>query len=201
VNSLLTKRLRLEPAGPATADDLWLVHSDDAVWPWYGVEKPSRATVAQWAADMGEAWRHGVHKWIAYERESGEVVGRGGLARTPADDDWGQLYAMLPAEPWAREADADGQHVHWLELGWALRGGCWGQGYATELGRAALDFAFDTLGMRAVVSCTLRHNLRSRSVMERIGMRYAGEIRSRGLVEGLAGERDDAPYAVCVSVA
>jgi hypothetical protein len=34
--------------------------------------------------------------------------------------------------------------------------------------------------------------------MERIGMRYAGEIRSRGLVEGVAGVQDDAPYAVCV---
>jgi hypothetical protein len=34
--------------------------------------------------------------------------------------------------------------------------------------------------------------------MERIGMRYAGEIRSRGLVEGVEGEQDDAPFAVCV---
>jgi hypothetical protein len=34
--------------------------------------------------------------------------------------------------------------------------------------------------------------------MERIGMRYAGEIRSRGMVEGVAGERDDAPFGVCV---
>lgn len=52
--------------------------------------------------------------------------------------------------------------------------------------------------MRAVVSCTVRHNVRSRAVMERIGMRYAGEIRSRGVVEGVEGERDDAPYAVGV---
>lgn len=34
--------------------------------------------------------------------------------------------------------------------------------------------------------------------MERIGMRYAGEIRSQGMVEGVEGEQDDAPYAVCV---
>jgi hypothetical protein len=34
--------------------------------------------------------------------------------------------------------------------------------------------------------------------MERIGMRYAGEIRSRGMVEGLEGEHDDAPFAVYV---
>jgi RimJ/RimL family protein N-acetyltransferase len=49
-----------------------------------------------------------------------------------------------------------------------------------------------------VVSCTVRHNVRSRAVMERIGMRYAGEIRSRGVVDGVEGEQDDAPFAVCV---
>jgi len=44
----------------------------------------------------------------------------------------------------------------------------------------------------------VRHNARSRAVMERIGMRYAGEIRTRGLVEGTEEEQDDAPFAVCV---
>ncbi len=54
------------------------------------------------------------------------------------------------------------------------------------------------LEARAVVSCTARHNLRSRAVMERIGMRYAGEIRSPGVAEGETEVRDDAPFAVCV---
>jgi hypothetical protein len=39
---------------------------------------------------------------------------------------------------------------------------------------------------------------RSRTVMGRIGMRYAGEIRSRGVAEGLDGVQEDAPFAVCV---
>jgi hypothetical protein len=34
--------------------------------------------------------------------------------------------------------------------------------------------------------------------MKRIGMRYAGEIRSRGRMEGSDEEQDDAPFAVCV---
>ena len=89
-------------------------------------------------------------------------------------------------------------HANWLEIGWALRREFWGRGYASEIGRAGLAFAFDVLGMQAVVSCTVRHNMRSRAVMERIGMRYAGEIRSRGIVEGVEGEQDDAPYSVCV---
>lgn len=198
-----TPRLRLEPVGPANASDLWLVHSEAEVSYWYGDDRPDLAEAEQRAAFMGDSWRlHGVHKWIAYDRVSGEVVGRGGLSRTPVDDDWGQLYAFLPAEPWVRVAHEVRHpfvaHANWLEIGWALRRDFWGRGYASELGRAGLAFAFDVLGVQAVVSCTVRHNVRSRAVMQRIGMRYAGEIRSRGIVEGLEGERDDAPYAVCV---
>ncbi|HEY1706300.1 MAG TPA: GNAT family N-acetyltransferase [Trebonia sp.] len=201
--SRFTRRLRLEPAGPARARDLWLVHGDDGVWPWYGGEKPSLEQVERQAVFMGDSWRrHGVHKWIAYDRVSGEVVGRGGLSRTPVDDDWGQLRQFLPDEPWVRAAHDSRRpftaHAHWLEIGWALRREHWGRGYASEIGRAGLDYAFGVLGARAVVSCTVRHNTRSRAVMERIGLRYAGEIRSRGVVEGVDGERDDAPYAVCV---
>ncbi len=199
----LTTRLRLEPVDAGKAPDLWRVHSEDDVSYWYGHQKPSLQQAKQWATFMSDSWRlHGVHKWIAYDRESGELVGRGGLSRTPVDDDWGQIYAFLPAEPWMRVAHEVRRpfvaHAHWLELGWALRRQFWGRGYASEIGRAGLAFAFDVLGAQAVVSCTVRHNVRSRAVMQRIGMRYAGEIRSRGIVQGEDGERDDAPFAVCV---
>ena len=201
--SRFTPRLRLEPVGPASARDLWLVHSDPEVSRWYGEESLSPGQADQRAEFMGDSWRfHGVHKWIAYDRVSGEVVGRGGLSRTPVDDDWGQIYAFLPEEPWVRAAHEIHRpfiaHANWLEIGWALRREFWGRGYASEIGRAGLAFAFGVLGARAVVSCTVRHNARSRAVMERIGMRYAGKIQSRGIVEGAEEERDDAPYAVCV---
>jgi RimJ/RimL family protein N-acetyltransferase len=201
--SRLTTRLRLEPVGPADARDLWLVHNDDEVAYWYGEERPTIEEVARRAKLMGDSWRfHGVHKWIAYDRVSGEVVGRGGLSRPPVDDDWGQIYTFLPPEPWVRVTYESSRpftaHANWLEIGWALRREFWGHGYASEMGRAALAFAFDVLGVQAVVSCTVRHNARSRAVMERIGMSYAGEIRSRGMVEGIDGERADAPFAVYV---
>jgi RimJ/RimL family protein N-acetyltransferase len=124
------------------------------------------------------------------------------LSRTPVDDDWGQIYAFLPAEPWVRAAHENRRpfiaHANWLEIGWALRREFWGQGYASEIGRAGLAFAFEVLKVQAVASCTARHNVRSRAVMERIGMRYRGEIRSRGMVEGADTEQDDVPFAVCV---
>ena len=66
------------------------------------------------------------------------------------------------------------------------------------MGRAGLAFAFDVLRVQAVVSCTARHNVRSHAVMERIGMQYGGEIRSRGMVEGMEEPQPDAPFTVFV---
>lgn len=59
-----------------------------------------------------------------------------------------------------------------LEIGWRLARAAWGQGYATEGARAALAFAFDRLRLPQVVSMTTLGNLRSRRVMEKLGMSH-----------------------------
>lgn len=58
-----------------------------------------------------------------------------------------------------------------VEIGWRLGAECWGQGFATEGARAVLSHAFGPLRLPEVVSMTATCNLRSRRVMERIGMR------------------------------
>lgn len=61
-----------------------------------------------------------------------------------------------------------------LEVGWRLRAGFWGRGYATEAARAALD-----VGLRQapeVVSFTALTNERSQRVMQRLGMRRVREF-------------------------
>lgn len=58
-----------------------------------------------------------------------------------------------------------------VEVGWRLDPAWWGRGFATEGGRAALDFAFDTLGLDEVVSIYEPENVASGRVMERLGMR------------------------------
>jgi hypothetical protein len=144
---------------------------------------------------------------MAYDRVSGEVVGRGGLSRTPVDDAWGQIYSFRQSRGCAsrmRFAAHSLRTRNWLEIGWALRREFWGRGYASEIGRAGLAFAFDVLGVHAVVSCTVRDNVRSRAVMERIGMRYAGEIPEPRYGEGVEGEQGQSgggpPAGVVVAV-
>ena len=57
-----------------------------------------------------------------------------------------------------------------VEVGWRLAREHWGHGYATEAAREALRFGFEEVGLEEIVSFTVPQNLRSRRVMERIGL-------------------------------
>ena len=57
-----------------------------------------------------------------------------------------------------------------VEVGWRLAREHWGRGYATEGARAALAFGFERLGLEEIVSFTVPGNVRSRRVMEKLGM-------------------------------
>lgn len=59
-----------------------------------------------------------------------------------------------------------------VEIGWRLAAEHWGRGYAPEGARAALAFGFDALGLAEIVSFTVPANVRSRRVMEKIGMTH-----------------------------
>jgi RimJ/RimL family protein N-acetyltransferase len=57
-----------------------------------------------------------------------------------------------------------------VEIGWRLSNNHWGRGLATEGARAVVKHAFEELSLGALVSFTAPANVRSRRVMERIGM-------------------------------
>ena len=152
----LTARLRLVPMGVANAGDLWRVHYDAAIAAWYlGRYTASQALARAGLAD--KAWeRDGVEKWLAYDRGTGVLVGRGGVSR----------------------AFVDGAERY--EVGWAVLGEHQGNLYATEIGAAGLEYAFTGCGAPEVVAFTEPHNTKSRAVMERLGMRYSRDITHRG---------------------
>ena len=58
-----------------------------------------------------------------------------------------------------------------VEIGWRLAAAHWGRGYATEAARAVVAHAWDPLGLDELVSFTTAGHVRSRAVMERLGMR------------------------------
>jgi RimJ/RimL family protein N-acetyltransferase len=62
-----------------------------------------------------------------------------------------------------------------VEIGWRLAFDYWGRGYATEGARAVLAYGFDTAGLSEILSFTAIQNVRSRRVMEKIGMQHSPE--------------------------
>ena len=57
-----------------------------------------------------------------------------------------------------------------VEVAWRLHRRYWGQGYATEAARAAIDDGFNRVGLREIVSMTALVNTASMRVMQRLGM-------------------------------
>ncbi len=57
-----------------------------------------------------------------------------------------------------------------VEIGWRLTPSAWGQGYATEAARAALQHGFTQHDLPEIIAIAVPANTRSLAVMERIGM-------------------------------
>jgi len=105
----------------------------------------SDAMVDRMEAQFGE---RGFGLWALEVAATGDFIGFTGLStpRFPAP--------FMPA----------------VEIGWRLARFGWGNGYATEAARRALRFGFDQMDLSEVVSFTAVGNVRSRAVMERLGM-------------------------------
>ena len=92
--------------------------------------------------------RHGIGRWLVEDRDGG-FLGYAGVMPSPSGHPLGE-------------------HV---EIGWRLLRTAWGRGYATEAAWAALDDALGRAGLPEVLAYTAADNLRSRAVMERLGLR------------------------------
>lgn len=75
-----------------------------------------------------------------------------------------------------------------VEVGWRLRREFWGRGLAFRAASQAIDYGFGTLGLAEIVSFTAVGNLRSRRLMERLGLQrdLAGDFEHPLVPEGHA---------------
>lgn len=58
----------------------------------------------------------------------------------------------------------------------------WARGYATEVGRALLEFGFEQLGLHRVWARCLAENAAALRLAERLGMRQEGRLREQAWV-------------------
>ena len=145
---LTTARMRGERLGPRHLSALAPILADPRVGATLGGVQ-AREQVAVMLEQAAAGWRRdGMGYWMFYETATGAPVARGGLSRA--------TFAGRPE----------------VEVGWTVAPARWGEGFATELGAAALEVAFGVLGLDDVVAYTLPHNAASRRVMEKLGFVY-----------------------------
>ncbi|MFG1205896.1 GNAT family N-acetyltransferase [Xanthobacter flavus] len=146
--TLATARLNLRSWRPSDRDGLWQMQSDPRTMEFL-MPVPDR-TASDAVADRAEAHfaRHGFGLWVVEAPGVADFAGYCGLVHVPYTEHF------TPA----------------VEIGWRFDPAYWGRGYATEAARAALTFGFETLGLDEIVAITVPANLRSRAVMERLGM-------------------------------
>jgi RimJ/RimL family protein N-acetyltransferase len=68
-------------------------------------------------------------------------------------------------------------HDSVAELWFIIAVPCWGKGYATEAGRAAVRFGFEHLGLNRISGYHMARNQASGRVLEKVGMKREGLLR------------------------
>ncbi|WP_338812964.1 GNAT family N-acetyltransferase [Bernardetia sp. Wsw4-3y2] len=78
-----------------------------------------------------------------------------------------------------------------VDIGWRLDKKYWNKGYASEGAKRCLEFAFNDIKLESIKAVAPKINLKSRKVMEKIGMKYAKDFKHPAL-------KDDKRLENCV---
>jgi len=158
--TLDTARLRLRPLAPADDEALLALFSDErSLETWIPTGRwtldDARDYRAKTAADAAARTSF---VWGVFERGDAGDAGR--------------LVGTVLLVRWA-------PHHRRVDLGYYLASDTWGRGYATEAARAALGFAFGTLGVWRVEAETTPANEASKRVMRRLGFHFEARLEGR----------------------
>jgi RimJ/RimL family protein N-acetyltransferase len=138
-----TARLLLRPLSVADLDEVDAMNTMPEVVRTMGAVERTEA-LARLERNERE-WRgRGYGLMAVIERSTGRFLGRSGLKH------------------WPQFAET--------EVGWVLRRDAWGHGYATEAGRACVEWGFASLELPYLTAMIRPDNARSIRVAERLGM-------------------------------
>ena len=147
---LETERLVLRAWEREDVGSLLALASDAETMRYIGNGKPWGIERArEWLGWMEDCYRErGYGRWAVVEKDGGRLIGSCGF------------YLVLEK----------------VDFGYMLARDCWGRGYATEVGRAALGHGFESLNFEKVVARTAPENQASRRVLEKLGFEFRGLV-------------------------
>lgn len=151
--SIETARLFLRVYEPEDLDARHAIRNDPDVYqyfpPYYS--PPAKEKVCEGISRNNRRWQeNGWGEFAVIEKSSGELIGYCGLMNLDNTEEI-EIYYGFPKK-------------------------YWGKGYATEAARAVLKFAFDGAKLATVVAVTNPKNIASQKVLQKIGLKYQGEI-------------------------
>ena len=167
---LHTERLRLTPL---VADDVDLaleMYTDPEVLKYASdvmTEAEIRQEMSNWTKRGGNG---GIGTWRISDRRTGEKLGETYLLPLPIDKDGTDFTLVVMG----KMPDAD------IEIGYFLKRSAWGRGYATEVCKRVLRFAFQDVSLNEVVASVNEENIASKKVLEKSGLRDCGRMRCYG---------------------
>jgi ribosomal-protein-alanine N-acetyltransferase len=165
---LQSERLLLRPLSESDLDISVEILTDPQVMRYV----TAAYTREQVAEEMPVALKRGgggcIGIWCVVDRAAGEKLGTAVLLPIPIeekDTNWDLVGGPdLPD----RE----------IEIGYMLKPKAWGKGYATEITKRLLKFAFEATPLEEIVAVTDPHNEASKSVLLKSGLRYEGMRRA-----------------------
>lgn len=158
---LATSRLRLRWLEARDVPAQFAIFSDPAVVRyWSGSRWTAMSQAEEAVAKALGDYRSGDALRFAVERlDSGEMIGN---------------VSLFEFFPQSRRC----------EIGYAIASAHWGQGFATEAVRAALEYAFHELAVNRVEADVDPRNGASARVLERLGFQKEGYMPERWIVNG-----------------
>lgn len=141
-----TERLVLDHVRPDDVDQWYRIHADPRVWTHYPSGRHTDPSQTEELLRTSiDAWDEvGLSYWSVREEPGGPIIGCGGCRPVPDGDRWNLYYRFVPEVQ--------------------------GEGYATELARAAIDAANRLDPDRPVVAYMIERNVASRRVAEKAGL-------------------------------
>jgi ribosomal-protein-alanine N-acetyltransferase len=108
--------------------------------------------------DTAREWIRKVKgKLAVFEKESGKLIGMGGLT------------------PWTWEGE------ELFDITYRLRESAWGKGYGWELAEALVHHGFRELGLEQITATITPDNLPSKKIAEKLGMKFDRHILLLGV--------------------
>lgn len=164
MKSLETKQLLLRPF---TEDDFAAAHSYASC--------AENTIYMEWGPNSGEETRAFIRTAIEDAKQMPCINYQYAVVQKDSN-------ALLGACNLAVSSDA-------AEIGWILHRDAWGQGYATEMGGALLQFGFDALQLHRIHAHCDAENVASFKVMEKLGMRREGLLLEARLANKLSDKK------------